>query len=157
MNVDGLIKTMFDDVFGKDLDKFQKGVDEFMDEVYKEVRVPSFVLSKGSYPKVNIVEKEKEYQITAAVPGMTREELEITYIDGQLSLVGKSLNEKIEKDERFICRELKKSSFIRTFQVDQAKINPRSIRSSLLNGELTITLEKINKNPSEEGVKIKID
>lgn len=155
--MNALIKNLFDDVFGKDIEKFHNEVDNFMSDVYKETQVPYFVLSRGGYPKVNIIENESQYVIMAAVPGMTKGDIDITYKDTMLSIVGKTRNDKNESNEKYIYRELKKSAFNRSFRIDPSQVEIGSIQSKLENGELIITIPKPNKEKTSEGIKINIE
>lgn len=152
-----LIRQMFTEVFGNDLDKFEKGVDEFFDEVYKDVAVPSFMLSKGSYPKVNILEKEEGYKIIAALPGMTKEDIEVKYKDNMLYITGKSKNDKVNTGEKYIYRELKKSNFVRSFRVDSNKIDTKKFKCTFVDGELEIDIPKLVNQEKDESISIKID
>jgi HSP20 family protein len=151
-----LLESFVKDIFGQDLEKFQKEVDNFLDEAYKESYVPSFNLSKGSYPKVNILEKEESFEILAATPGMRKEDLEIKYANGILSISGKSNQEDLSDKDKWITRELKKSSFIRSFRIDENSLDIENIQSFYNNGELKIIVPKNKNKNKKEGIKINI-
>jgi HSP20 family protein len=151
-----LLESFVKDIFGQDLEKFQKEVDNFLDDAYKDAYVPSFKLSKGSYPKVNILEKEDFFEILAATPGMAKEDLEVKYSDGILSITGKSNQEELGTNDKWICRELKKSSFIRSFRIDENLLDIENIKSSYDLGELKIIVPKNKKKNKKDGIKINI-
>jgi HSP20 family protein len=153
--MNNLINQIFDEFFGKDLEKFQTEYDNFFNDLCKDVYVPSFQLSKGSYPKVNVVEEDDKFKIIAGTPGMEKEDLSISYKNGMLSISGSS-NQTKEEKTKYVCRELKKSSFIRSFRIDESEVDVAKISSSYKNGELVIHVPKKVEEERTESVNIKI-
>lgn len=152
------LTTVFNDMFNGNLDKFERQIDNFMNDIYKDVYVPSFQLSTGSYPKVNVIEKEKEFEIVAAVPGLKKEDLEVHLKDGMLTIKGKSNQDKKKETDKYICREIKKSSFARSFRIDVEELDIDNITSSYDLGELRILVPKKEEIPKkEESREIKIE
>lgn len=151
-----MIKLFVEDFLGKDIENIQKELDKFLDEAYKEAYVPSFRLSKGTYPKVNIIEKEGEYEIIAETPGVKKEDLKVTYQDGFLSISGVGNTGNTEKNDKYICKELKRSNFERSFRIDSEKIDIAKIKSSYELGELKILVPKIKNEIKNEYLDITI-
>lgn len=146
-NLPVFLRNVFDNSLDpfEDFKKIQTNFDSIFDDFFGRWDSPNLKIYKGSYPKVNLKENDNEFEIVAATPGMTKEDLNIEYKDGMLSIKGSSKQDNLEKGEKYICRELKKSSFIRSFQVDDESVNIDKIKSSYENGELRITIPKKEK------------
>jgi HSP20 family protein len=111
-------------------------------ETSKELGVDLF--SKGTYPKVNVIDAENEVIIEAEVPGMTKQNLvlDINHRDRILTIKGeKRKEEQNEKRGKFIYRELKQSSFQRSFQLND-NLDAEKIKAKFENGILELTIPK---------------
>ncbi len=87
---------------------------------------------------LNISETNDEVRMAFLVPGYTREEIEITLEDGQLSI-----SANIENKERdFLRKEYQKKSFERQLKIP-ARIDSESMKASLKNGILSLHMKKI--------------
>jgi HSP20 family protein len=97
--------------------------------------------SSVAAPAVDVAEKEKEYQVTAELPGMDESNVQVTLVDDVLTIRGEKQEEKEEKDKSYHLSERCYGSFQRSFQlppgVDQSKIE-----ASFRNGVLTVVLPK---------------
>jgi len=95
-------------------------------------------------PNADIIEKEKEFLITVALPGMTKENIKIDLLDNKLSISGEVKKEEVTEKDRFVTKEIVSGSFHREFklgnQVDSSKID-----ASFKDGLLNITLPKSEK------------
>jgi HSP20 family protein len=98
-------------------------------------------LSFGKVPAVDIVEKEKEYEITAELPGMDEKNIDVKFADGILLIKGEKSEEKEEKEKDYYLSERRFGSFHRSFQVP-AGIDADKIEASFKNGVLTVKLPK---------------
>ena len=97
---------------------------------------------KGSYPKVNILETKNSVVIEASVPGLKKEDINITLKDKFLTISGDS-NQSLMQEEgaKYVMRELKKSKFQRTFSIGDI-INKEKITAECCDGILKIELPK---------------
>ena len=62
--------------------------------------------SKGSYPKVNVINHDNCVTIEAAIPGLTKEDIQVEVTDGVLSIVGTSNQNEQIKDSQYVKREI---------------------------------------------------
>jgi HSP20 family protein len=153
-----LLKNFLNDTFGNELEKIQKDMDTFFYDNYKDTNVPSFLVSLGSYPKVDVLEKEDHYLIVAETPGFKKEDLEVTLDSNLLTIKGKISEENKEDVNSYVLKELKKySSFSRSFKVDFTKIDSDNLSSKYSDGILKVTLPKKNKESKKEGIKVNIE
>lgn len=92
-------------------------------------------------PEVDIVEKEKAYEITADLPGVDEKNIEIQLSNGNLTIKGEKKEEKEEKKKDFYLHERHFGSFERTFGLPDG-VDADKIEASFKKGVLTVTLPK---------------
>jgi HSP20 family protein len=71
-------------------------------------------------PAVDLVDKEKSFQITAELPGMSEKDIEVTVAGGVLTIRGEKKEEKEEKKQDYYLSERRYGSFQRSFQVPES-------------------------------------
>jgi HSP20 family protein len=112
-------------------------------------------LSFGKVPAVDVAEKEKEYEITAELPGMDEKNIDVKFADGILTIKGEKTEEKEEKKKDYYLSERRFGSFHRSFQVP-ARVDGDKIEASFKNGVLTVVLPKsAEARQSEKKIAIK--
>jgi HSP20 family molecular chaperone IbpA len=110
---------------------------------------------KSAYPKVNVITNDEAVVIEAELAGYKKDEIDIEVKEGVLTISGgtSQLNEQTDKVV-YLLRELKRSSFSRSFklgdQLDESEVNAK-----FDNGLLTITIQKLQKEPESKKVTIK--
>lgn len=115
-----------------------------LDELFDD-RWFNFDTFNQTFPAVNTIEKDNQYLLEIAVPGMDKKDFEIEIQNDLISISSISNQEKEVKDNlNYNRQEFNYNSFHRTFslpkEVDQSKI--KAIYS---NGILTITLPKLKE------------
>ena len=108
-------------------------------------------------PKVDIEDKGNSYEITCDMPGFKKDQVQISYENGILSLMAKKEEKVEEKDKthNYIRRERNSSIFRRQFTVKGIKEN--EIKAGLKDGILTITLPKQSPEPEKSAHHIEIE
>lgn len=92
----------------------------------------------GASPAVDIVEREKDFVITAEMPGVPAGNVGVTLSEDRLSIKG----EKAEEERKGVyISERRYGSFQRTFRVPEG-VDREKIEASFVNGVLTVTLPK---------------
>ena len=94
----------------------------------------------GWNPPVDLLETPDSYVITAEVPGLARENVEIHMHDGRLTLSG-TRRERGSPCERYHRVERGHGSFSRTFQLP-IPVDAESIVADLRDGVLRVTCPK---------------
>ena len=115
-----------------------------LDELFDD-RWFNFDTFNQTFPAVNTIEKDNQYLLEIAVPGMDKKDFEIEIQNDLISISSISKQEKEVNDNlNYNRQEFNYNSFHRTFslpkEVDQSKI--KAIYS---NGILTITLPKVKE------------
>ena len=82
-----------------------------------------------STPAVDIVEREKAFEITVDLPGLDEKSVEVVLRNGNIVIKGEKQEEKEEKSGDYYLRERQFGSFERTFAlpdgVEVEKIDAR--------------------------------
>ena len=95
----------------------------------------------GIAPAFDVAEKDKEYEITAMLPGMDEKNIEIKLSNGTLTIRGEKKKEKEELEKDYCLSERRYISFTRSFQVPVG-VDTRKIEAAFANGVLTVKLPK---------------
>jgi HSP20 family protein len=98
-------------------------------------------LSFGKAPAVDIAERDKEYEITAELPGMAEKDIDVKFANGMLTIKGEKKEEKEEKKKGYYLSERRYGAFQRSFQVPDG-VEADKIEASFKNGVLTVVLPK---------------
>ena len=92
-------------------------------------------------PKVDVIEEEKAYRLSAELPGLTEKDIEVSLVDGMLTLKGEKKQEKEEKTKQYWLSERTYGSFQRTFALPEG-VDPEKVDATFTKGVLSITLPK---------------
>lgn len=95
----------------------------------------------GRAPAVDLVEKDKEYEITAELPGMDESNIDVKLVNGMLTVSGEKKEEKEEKKKNYYLSERRYGAFQRSFQVPEG-VDAEKIEATFKNGVLKIVLPK---------------
>ena len=92
-------------------------------------------------PAIDIHEEKDALVVSAELPGLKREEIEISLDGDVLSLKGERKFEKDEQNKKFHRVERSYGAFVRYFQLPTT-IDPEKIEAKLADGVLTLRLPK---------------
>ena len=104
----------------------------------------SSVATSNWTPAVDIEEQTTRFVITADIPGVTPEDIEITMENGILTIKGERSEEKNVEREGFRRVERVSGSFYRRFSLPDSA-NPEKISAQGKNGVLEIVIPKGEK------------
>ncbi|MDD3763623.1 MAG: Hsp20/alpha crystallin family protein [Nevskiales bacterium] len=93
-------------------------------------------------PAVDISEKEGEYLIKGELPGVKREDVDISVQNGVLTLSGERRFEKEDKDEKHHRIERSFGSFSRSFSLPE-NVDADQIKAEYTDGVVTVHLPKV--------------
>ena len=99
---------------------------------------------RGWAPRVDIIEDEAEYRFIADLPGLKREDVDISLENDVLTISGESSIERDEEKENIHMSERSYGRFSRRFNLHN-KVNIKKINAEFDNGELTIHLPKVEE------------
>jgi HSP20 family protein len=91
--------------------------------------------------KVDASEDDKAYHVTAELPGLSQNDVEVTFADNTLTISGEKKEEKEVKEENYHRRERSFGSFRRSFTLP-TEVDEEKIAASFKDGIMTIHLPK---------------
>ena len=94
-------------------------------------------------PNVDILEKDDDLTLLADMPGITAQDIDISFENGVLTLHARVQNRQPENAE-YLWREYGVGDFYRTFQVSE-EIDSSRISGEYKNGVLTLHLPKAER------------
>lgn len=105
-------------------------------------RLPSIKLGRfTSAPALEMSETDKSYKITAELPGIDLNDVEVTFDDGVLRIAGEKKDEHEENERGYRLSERSYGAFERAVSLPSGA-NPEKIDAKFKNGVLTITIAK---------------
>ena len=92
-------------------------------------------------PSADISETEKEYVIRTELPAVKKEDVQVTYEDGMITIKGERKQLKEDKNEKYHRVESFYGSFERRFSLPE-NVNADTIRCESKDGILTVYIPK---------------
>lgn len=132
--------TLFNDRNRSTL-RFSDMLDEIMED--------AFSWSKGTFvPELNVYETEKEFEITLALPGMRKEDINISFENNTITISGER-ELKEEEGTKYHRIESRFGKFERSLPLPNV-IDEENIDATYENGVLTVTVPKIKEKAGKK-------
>ncbi len=125
---------------------FQDEVNRLFNDFFGEVSVPSWFSSNKEAafalsPAIDVTENDKEFKISAELPGMDSKDVQINVADGYVTIKGEKKQEQKEEKEGYFRQERSYGSFQRVVALpDNANLDKAEAVAK--NGVLTINIPK---------------
>lgn len=135
---------------------FNTGFDDFyslLDDFFSDGKMLRRNMAKDIF-RLDISENEKEYTVTADLPGVKKDEIDIALNEGRLSITVNRKEEKEDKKENFLHRERHCCSMKRSVYLGDYT-DSSDIKAKLEEGVLTVTVQK--KQVIDNTVKVEIE
>lgn len=107
------------------------------------------------YPRLDLEDNGDSYTVTAELPGLSKDQVDIKMTKDSLDISGEAKEEKEEKDKNYLHRERSYTSFRRRI-VFPEEVIPEKAEADMKKGILTLKVPKREPTPQEKPVKIKI-
>ena len=107
-------------------------------------------------PSVDVYETDDEVVVKAEVPGMNKEDLQVTVTEEAVSITGESKAEKEVKEENYVRRERRYGKFTRRLPLPGA-VHVEKATAKFTDGILEVRIPKEPEPEKEEGRKITIE
>lgn len=120
----------------QDMDQLKRTVNRFF-----EVSNRGLVYNTHTYPAVNIWTNPDGQIISAEMPGVIPEDIDIDVTGDALSISGIRYSDEVSKEARYHRRERNYGSFSRTIQLP-FMIDTNKVEASFKNGVLLISLPR---------------
>ncbi len=92
-------------------------------------------------PSIDVVETDKDIEITAELPGLEEKDVQINVADNLLTIRGEKKAEKEEKDKNYRIVERSYGAFERTLELPSG-VDANAIKASIAKGVLKVTVPK---------------
>jgi HSP20 family protein len=100
-------------------------------------------------PQVDLTETEDEIMISAELPGLSDEDIEVSLSGDVLTLSGEKKEEKEEKGKSYYRSERSYGSFRRAIPLP-AEVDPEQVEAVFQKGVLTVSLSKTGKTKAKK-------
>lgn len=145
---------------GNPIVTFQDEVNKLFSDFFGESSLPAWRnlaehQSTALSPAVDISETDKEYKITAELPGLDVKDVQITAAEGYVTIRGEKKEETREEKEGYFRRERSYGSFQRVIALpDMANMDKAEAKMD--KGVLVVSIaKKAAANPKERKIEVK--
>ncbi len=137
-------------------DEFDRFFDDFLSRRWprlSDLNAPKFGLETG-LPKVDIIDHDKEIEVQAALPGVKKEDIDVS-INNQTITIRTSTKKEKKKDGSYFRREITQGEYQRTLSFPDY-VDYDNAKASFKDGLLKVTIPKTKKgNHKNKRVEIK--
>ena len=116
-------------------DEFTRGFPTFEFPALGSAGVPDLT------PRMDVTESDREYEVTAELPGLEEKDVQVNVADGVLTIRGEKKAVKEEKDKNYHLVERSYGSFSRSLELPEG-VNADAIKASIANGVLKVSVPK---------------
>jgi HSP20 family protein len=136
----------------KELEDMRRDMDRLFEEFFgpssRRRRWPARPDTELISPNIDLYDRQNEIVLKAELPGVSREDIDITIIKDAIILKGQLMRDEDVKDEQYYVRERVFGSFSRTLALP-TEVESEKTSASFKNGVLEIVM------PKKEEAKIK--
>jgi HSP20 family protein len=100
---------------------------------------------EGRTPHVNVVERDNDIFVKAELPGVEKDDLELTMTDNSVTIKGSTRAEEKEEKENYHRCEISRGSFSRTVSLP-GDVDTDKAKAKFKNGVLKLTIPKVKKS-----------
>ena len=125
---------------------FENPIDRFFDRFDLSKNLKSLAAVSAGMPKTDIKETDTNYEIKTDLPGVKKENIEVSLDNGYLNITASTKSESDEKDDNgnYIRRERSTGTYSRRFKVDES-LTEKDIKADFKDGVLTLVYPKPQK------------
>ncbi|MGA8756859.1 MAG: Hsp20/alpha crystallin family protein [Stellaceae bacterium] len=136
--------------WSEDMDPFlamRREVNRLFDDAFSGFGLPSFIgpalRQMPAAPKIDVSETDNEIHVTAEMPGIDQNDVEVLLEDDRLIIRGEKSEEREDEDKNrnYHIRERVQGAFSRTLPLPFAP-DPSQVKAEFKDGVMTITIPK---------------
>jgi HSP20 family protein len=120
------------------LSQVERRMQQLFDEPF---RLPFITEDMGWTPSVEVADTESSIDVTAELPGVSKEDVDVDLENNVLTIRGEKKQQKEEKEKEHYLFERYYGSFQRSFSLP-APVDESSVKAEFRNGVLKIHLDK---------------
>ncbi|MDD5323198.1 MAG: Hsp20/alpha crystallin family protein [Methylococcales bacterium] len=128
-------------------DEFDNFFDDFLSRRWSRLLDWNFPAGFDSgFPKVDILDHDNEIEVQAALPGIKKEDLDVTINNQTITIRTSTKGEKKEEEKgKYFRREITRGEFQRTLSLPD-NVDDANAKASFKDGILTVTIPKTEKS-----------
>jgi len=108
------------------------------DDLFEDV----FFTNGKNFPAMNVKENKNDFEIELAVPGFSKDEIEVSLEEDVLHVCAKKSKENIEDNEGYTRKEFTYNEFDRKLQLPSTVNQSKKAKATYKDGILKLTLLK---------------
>ena len=111
--------------------------------------------TNSTAPAINVIERENDYTVEVAAPGMTKEDFRLTVTDDNClvrTMEKKNESKEDDKKKRYLRREFSYRKFEQSLALPD-DVNKDAIKAAVNDGVLTIDIPKLKACEKQNAVK----
>lgn len=129
--------------------------DRFLDPLWSGMRMQSRIDDGPIAPRVDIIENDDAYLIDADLPGMTKDNIDLSMEGSALTIRAEVEGEERKESAQMIRHERFNQQYLRRLDLGpNASVD--GISAAFNNGVLTITIPKVKEEVAEKPIKIQV-
>jgi HSP20 family protein len=115
-----------------------------------------FFDSRKAFPAMNVKENKKDFELELAVPGFSKDEIEISIEDDILHICGEKTTEDMKEEENYARKEFSYNKFDRKLQLPTTVNMTKKVKATFKDGILHLNLVKkeVDKIPPKKLIEI---
>jgi HSP20 family protein len=113
-----------------------------------------FASASGVHPRLDVTETDSEVHVTAELPGMAEQDVDVELIENALKIRGEKKDERDVKGHNFHRTERAFGVFERLVALP-AKVQRDGVTATFKNGVLTVVLPKAEPTPGPQKIVVK--
>ena len=128
-------------------DEFDNFFDDFLSRKWPRLLDWNFPsgLDRG-LPKIDIIDHDNEIEVQAALPGVKKEDLDVTINNQTITIRASTKEEKKEEEKgKYFRHEITRGEFQRTVSLPN-NVDDENAKASFNDGILTVTIPKTEKS-----------
>ncbi len=136
----------------KELDTLRRDMESLFSDVVepfgrRRMVFPRLTEREKGLPSIDMYEKDKEIVVKAALPGVEKDNVDLTITNDSLTIKGETKKEEEVKEDDYYCSECSYGSFVRTVPLP-VDVNSARAKAKFKNGVLEIRLPKLEEAKS---------
>jgi HSP20 family protein len=135
-------------------------MNRLFDDVLRGAAVPAMTGSQGQgdvgtfvNASMNVSETDKEIRITAELPGVSEQDIDVALDDDVLTIRGEKRFERTDEKETFHFVECSYGTFQRSLRLP-FPVDPEQVQAHFENGVLTVTLPKTGRQERSRRIQV---
>jgi len=135
------MSRQYDDMFGSFYNEMHNLMDRFFGGFDIEPFSGSELVTGEFMPRIDVKENDKEIKVTAELPGMDENDIDVTLSDDSLTIKGEKKEETEDKSKGYYRTECRYGSFHRVIPLS-AEVDEDEVKADFKKGVLKIRLPK---------------